>query len=294
MPTRHHPPARPFDPENRYPAYDGHRRRIGLEHLHFDADGATSTSSFEHAEGTSYYRPRTRHYPPADPAQPESSATNKIFDTPAPGPHERQQVEEHVDPQLVDEPMRDVDPPSPAAQPLSPPPPSLSTTPERGSGPSLALHSPNASQPLAPSSSTSASLSPAPHAPLPVAPLPTGATTANAPPTLMDAAFPGIPVLPDAAPHLRSLLGVAPTDTAALGLHTLADPPPGAKPNYPLPTLIKLAIHGSAHQRLTLQEIYGAIEDRFEWYRARASEPSWKASPRSPPPSLQSAAVCRR
>ncbi|ETW82726.1 hypothetical protein HETIRDRAFT_244448, partial [Heterobasidion irregulare TC 32-1] len=39
------------------------------------------------------------------------------------------------------------------------------------------------------------------------------------------------------------------------------------KPNYPLPTLIKLAIHGSAHQRLTLQEIYGAIEDRFEWYR---------------------------
>lgn len=80
--------------------------------------------------------------------------------------------------------------------------------------------------------------------------------------------------LADETVHLRALLGCPPG--APVGLNALADPPPGEKPNYPLPTLIKLAIYGSPRRRLTLQEIYQALEDRFEWFRQRTDELSWK------------------
>jgi len=80
--------------------------------------------------------------------------------------------------------------------------------------------------------------------------------------------------LADETVHLRALLGCPPG--APVGLNALADPPPGEKPNYPLPTLIKLAIYGSPRRRLTLQEIYQALEDRFEWFRLRTDELSWK------------------
>jgi len=80
--------------------------------------------------------------------------------------------------------------------------------------------------------------------------------------------------LTDETVHLRALLGCPPG--APVGLNALADPPPGEKPNYPLPTLIKLAIYGSPRRRLTLQEIYQALEDRFEWFRQRTDELSWK------------------
>lgn len=80
--------------------------------------------------------------------------------------------------------------------------------------------------------------------------------------------------LADETVHLRALLGCPPG--APVGLDALADPPPGEKPNYPLPTLIKLAIYGSPKRRLTLQEIYQALEDRFEWFRQRTDELSWK------------------
>lgn len=82
--------------------------------------------------------------------------------------------------------------------------------------------------------------------------------------------------LADETVHLRALLGCPPG--APVGLNALADPPPGEKPNYPLPTLIKLAIYGSPRRRLTLQEIYQALEDRFEWFRQRTDELSWKNS----------------
>lgn len=81
--------------------------------------------------------------------------------------------------------------------------------------------------------------------------------------------------LTDETVHLRALLGCPPG--APVGLNALADPPSGEKPNYPLPTLIKLAIYGSPRRRLTLQEIYQALEDRFEWFRQRTDELSWKA-----------------
>jgi len=84
----------------------------------------------------------------------------------------------------------------------------------------------------------------------------------------------------DETEHLRAQLGCPPG--APVGLGALPDPPPGEKPNYPLPTLIKLAIYDSPRGRLTLQEIYQALEDRFEWFRQRTDELSWKArhSPR--------------
>jgi hypothetical protein len=78
----------------------------------------------------------------------------------------------------------------------------------------------------------------------------------------------------DETEHLRAQLGCPPG--APVGLRALADPPPGEKPNYPLPTLIKLAIYDSPRGRLTLQEIYQALEDRFEWFRQRTDELSWK------------------
>ncbi|KAI0091232.1 hypothetical protein BDY19DRAFT_886731, partial [Irpex rosettiformis] len=72
------------------------------------------------------------------------------------------------------------------------------------------------------------------------------------------------------------MLGLGPEDEVSL--NALADPPQGEKPNYPYPTLIKLAIHGSRNKRLTLQGIYHALEYRFEWYRENSEDTSWKNS----------------
>lgn len=71
--------------------------------------------------------------------------------------------------------------------------------------------------------------------------------------------------------HLRALLNVGQTDD--IGLHSLVDPAPGQRPDYALPTLVKLAIFSSPKKRLTLQEIYQALQDRFEWYR---ENDAWK------------------
>jgi len=59
--------------------------------------------------------------------------------------------------------------------------------------------------------------------------------------------------------------------------HLLDDPPPGHKPSQSLPILVKLAIYRSPRKSLTLQEIYQAIEQRFEWYRDPGNK-SWKNS----------------
>ncbi|KAG6810087.1 hypothetical protein H0H92_013361, partial [Tricholoma furcatifolium] len=52
-----------------------------------------------------------------------------------------------------------------------------------------------------------------------------------------------------------------------LDLYSLPDPPPGARPNVTYKILASLAIYGSPSGRLSLQEIYTAIEDRFPYYR---------------------------
>ncbi|KAG2133192.1 uncharacterized protein EDB93DRAFT_1093419, partial [Suillus bovinus] len=63
-----------------------------------------------------------------------------------------------------------------------------------------------------------------------------------------------------------------------VNLWALPDPPKGEKPNQPYPILIKLAIYGSPNKQLTLQEIYTALEDRFEWFDDRRNEKAWKNS----------------
>ncbi|KAH7911365.1 hypothetical protein BJ138DRAFT_981150, partial [Hygrophoropsis aurantiaca] len=76
--------------------------------------------------------------------------------------------------------------------------------------------------------------------------------------------------------YLRQQLGLSPHDP--VNLSSLPDPPLGEKPNQPLPTLIKLAIYGSPRKQLTLQEIYTAIESRFEWFRLRRNDKAWRNS----------------
>lgn len=79
----------------------------------------------------------------------------------------------------------------------------------------------------------------------------------------------------DGTPHLREMLGLGPNDN--VDLNSLSDPPAGAKPSYPYPVLIQLAINGSTRKRLTLSEIYTAIEERFEWFR-NTEDKAWQVS----------------
>jgi hypothetical protein len=64
--------------------------------------------------------------------------------------------------------------------------------------------------------------------------------------------------------------------TAEVSLQSLPDPAPGVKPPQPLPLLIKLAIYGSPDKKLTLQEIYTALENRFEWFKKNSRDKAWK------------------
>lgn len=63
-----------------------------------------------------------------------------------------------------------------------------------------------------------------------------------------------------------------------ISLWDLQDPAEGleARPHYPLATLIRYAILGSEIGRLTLQEIYEAIEERYEFFRTAGK--GWKNS----------------
>ena len=67
-----------------------------------------------------------------------------------------------------------------------------------------------------------------------------------------------------------------------LRLSSLRDPPPGEKPEYDLPTLMKLAIWESHRKMLTLSELYKAIQNRFEWFKNPKQSTAWKASGLSP------------
>jgi hypothetical protein len=69
-------------------------------------------------------------------------------------------------------------------------------------------------------------------------------------------------------------IGIA--EGTLVDLWALPDPPPGQKPQQPLPILVKLAIHGSPRGRLTLQEIYQSLEDRFIYFSSLRSS-AWKA-----------------
>ena len=85
------------------------------------------------------------------------------------------------------------------------------------------------------------------------------------------------PDIPDPGPALRELLGLG--EDEEVSLYTLEDPLDGEKPGWPYPTLIKLAIYGSPNKRLTLQEIYAAVENRFKWFRD-SPDKAWQVCPR--------------
>jgi hypothetical protein len=75
-------------------------------------------------------------------------------------------------------------------------------------------------------------------------------------------------------PYMREAFSLSPDMDLTLG--SLRDPVFGDRPNYPLPLLAALAIHGSPQRRLTLQEIFKAIEERFEWFAKNKDTKSWK------------------
>ncbi|EPS93686.1 hypothetical protein FOMPIDRAFT_1135688, partial [Fomitopsis schrenkii] len=59
----------------------------------------------------------------------------------------------------------------------------------------------------------------------------------------------------------------------------LEDPPrPGEKPNFPYPLLIRAAIQGSPRQALTLQGIYDALQQRYQWFREHRNDKAWLGS----------------
>lgn len=75
-------------------------------------------------------------------------------------------------------------------------------------------------------------------------------------------------------PEIRQILGIEPEEK--VGLWALAEPPAGERPIYSYPTLIMLAIHDSPRKKLTLQQIYGAVQHRFQWYLDHPEDKSWQ------------------
>ncbi|KAJ7886608.1 hypothetical protein B0H14DRAFT_2498507 [Mycena olivaceomarginata] len=80
----------------------------------------------------------------------------------------------------------------------------------------------------------------------------------------------------DAGEYLRQQLNLPPN--TAVNLWALQDSPTGDKPTITLPVLVKLAIYGSPKKRLTLQEIYEEIGQRFVWFRKNMDNKTWKSS----------------
>ncbi|KAJ3504513.1 hypothetical protein NMY22_g17899 [Coprinellus aureogranulatus] len=65
--------------------------------------------------------------------------------------------------------------------------------------------------------------------------------------------------------QLRAKLCVKPGHS--MNLWSLPYASPGERPPHSYPVLVWLAIYGSPDQRLTLNQIFSAIEERFEYYR---------------------------
>lgn len=105
-----------------------------------------------------------------------------------------------------------------------------------------------------------------------------GSSTASTPASghshLPQPAFHTTPSTSDAEKYLRHQLGL-PRDKP-VDLWALRDPPDRKKPVPPYPNLIKLAIFGSPNKKLTLQEIYKALIDRFDWFKDNENELAWK------------------
>ncbi|KAG5644451.1 hypothetical protein DXG03_008350 [Asterophora parasitica] len=99
-------------------------------------------------------------------------------------------------------------------------------------------------------------------------------------PLILNSNEPQTPLM-TAEEHVRQEVGLRPEQPATLW--SLPDPLPGDRPHITLKNLSALAILGSQHGRLTLQEIYHAIEDRFPFFRAQPIDPkscmkAWQGS----------------
>ncbi|KAJ7131773.1 fork head domain-containing protein [Mycena crocata] len=86
------------------------------------------------------------------------------------------------------------------------------------------------------------------------------------------------PLTNGAAEYLRNQLCLPPG--LPVDLWAIADPPDGQKPFASIPTLVKLAIHGSRQKRLTLQGICDALIERFTWFNNHRQDDAWKNSVR--------------
>ncbi|KAF8963164.1 hypothetical protein BDZ97DRAFT_1661977, partial [Flammula alnicola] len=78
----------------------------------------------------------------------------------------------------------------------------------------------------------------------------------------------------DTERYLRNTLGIH--EPIPLSLYSLPNEPFGSKPPK-ISDLIKLAIWGSPHRRLTLRQIYEAIETRYPSFKDQADKP-WQRS----------------
>ncbi|KAF8071543.1 hypothetical protein FPV67DRAFT_880158 [Lyophyllum atratum] len=79
--------------------------------------------------------------------------------------------------------------------------------------------------------------------------------------------------------YLRQEIPALPRN-GPVNLWALPEPSPGARPPLTYKLLASLAIFGSPYKRLSLQEIYENIEQRFAWYRNQSEEEKkkWQGS----------------
>jgi hypothetical protein len=248
---------------DRYPAYDEQARRIGLEHTRHE-----STPS----QPGSYYRARTHHYPPANVTAADyphvmnidlNVAPPPTQTTPGPPGHRvfTPPLAPDSDSASDSEPDRDSEPNEDREHGHNDSEIESETIGDvrahRGGSPSRRSSTGDASPFVEPADEPDAS-----H----VSETQPGHSGSGE-------QTPDGPAV-NSTPYLRAILGLAPDQEVSL--KALADPPEGERPNYPYPTLIKLAIHGSRHKRLALQEIYQAVMDRFEYYQKHKDDTSWK------------------
>ena len=76
--------------------------------------------------------------------------------------------------------------------------------------------------------------------------------------------------------EIRNKLGLSPHQE--LNLQSLTDPLSSARPRQSTAFLIQLAILGSPKRQLTVEGIWQALEERFEWFRLNQGNQAWRVS----------------
>ncbi|KAJ7178824.1 hypothetical protein C8R43DRAFT_871412, partial [Mycena crocata] len=76
--------------------------------------------------------------------------------------------------------------------------------------------------------------------------------------------------------YLRETMDIP--DTVPINLWAIPDTDDGSKPDHRLEVLLQLTLYGSRFKKLTLQGIYAALIERFEWYKSNQDTSTWKHS----------------